>query len=153
MRKVSFYIFNYVSTFILFMCIETSLWLIFGTPKSIGDYFFYVFFAIGWISVFIRRVSYSGKIITEYDFARKKEKKFSEVVAIEKLNGRSKTLSLIFCKNESETNFSSYPMRIEYAFQKKQLIKMIEKILLENPKVTFINRGLIQSKEEFFNKL
>lgn len=153
MKKVYFYIFNYISTFIICMLIEASLFAIFKMPDSVGDYFLFIFFGGGWIFAFHYRVCYCGTKIIEHGFIGKRIKFFSDIIAIEKLRGQFKTIVLIVNIDETKKRCYSWPIRIEYAFQKKQLIRMIEEIIKEKPDVKFINKGSLVSKETFFKKL
>ena len=154
MRKVYFHIFEYISTFILFMFVETILVIIVKKPDSVRDLFLYILFGIGWIYIFFEGTYYCGSEITDFVFiGRKRTRSFSQIVTIDKVSGRLKTLRILFSLDDSKKELDFGATFIKYAFQRKQLIEMIEKISIKNPNVKFLKNDSIVSKDEFIELL
>ena len=88
MKRTYFYIFEYISTFVICILLELFFIFVFQKPNSIFDYFLYIFFGIGWIAVFFHGASYCESEITGNGILEKQRKKFSELAAIEKVSGQ-----------------------------------------------------------------
>ena len=153
MKRTYFYIFEYISTFVICILLELFFIFVFQKPNSIFDYFLYIFFGIGWIAVFFHGASYCESEITGNGILEKQRKKFSELAAIEKASGQINTIRLFFFEDTSRRFYSQKPIFIKYTLQKKQLVRMIEKIEEENHDVKFICKGIVVKKEKFVGQL
>ena len=156
MKKVYFSIFEYISTVFLCIFIEIFMITVFKGPSSAKDWFVYIFFGLGWIPIILNRTYYYDSEIVDtlsIFLGIKRVRTFSQIALITKVTERIKTIRIIFLPNKKKEYYYSGCTFIKYAFQKKQLIEMLEKIVAENPNEKFLKKDSIISKDEFIKQL
>ncbi|WP_191015873.1 hypothetical protein [Treponema zioleckii] len=155
MKKHYFNIFRKVKlffSFIVSVAAVVSIDVLDKKTVSFVSLFFYVFFLVGGIALLYEKNYYYGdEIIDTPKFFRKRIRKFSQIIAIEK--GYDRTVYIHFLPNKTMKPIYSGKTVIEYAFQKKELIEMIKKIVLYNPNVKFIKNKVIVLREDFIKEL
>lgn len=140
MRKKYFYIFRYSLSFIFYMVLLIMFSALITDGEVIKKTIVQVMIAVMWIpSILFNNACYYGnKIASHPFFKRKRICSFSQIFEIYKLPEKLKTVRLYFSNSDTGNELQKEYIDIEYIFQKKQLIDMLEKIVQENKDVKFL---------------